>query len=182
MNCTQCREQLFEHIDGTLSAPGQAEFAAHLAACPACAGSDAAERAAAERFAAAAGEFSLPPGAHTRLAALLQETKPACFRWWRLLAPVAAAAGIVAFVVQWPSATVPPLKAVPVAKYEPVEAQDFILGARPLGIGHTRDGVPYRFLRCVGLRREVWKKTDDGSEVAIVVPQEQIIVAKMAVY
>jgi hypothetical protein len=70
----------------------------------------------------------------------------------------------------------------PVAEYEPVGAEDFILGAKPAGIGRTEDGVPYRFVRCVGVRREVWKKTDDGSEVAVVVPQEQIILAKMDVY
>jgi hypothetical protein len=104
--------------------------------------------------------------------------------WWRLAVPLAAAAAAVVLVANLHRSPAPgPSPAIiPVSKYEPVGAEDFILSAKPAGIGHTEDGVPYRFLRCVGVRREVWKKRADGSEVAVVVPQEQIIIAKMDVY
>lgn len=99
--------------------------------------------------------------------------------WWRLALPVAAAAGLVVLVAKLHPA---PAVVPPVAQYVPVEVRDYILGATLLGVGHTDGGVPYRLLRSVGLRREVWKKTADGSEVAVVVPQQQLILAKMDVY
>ena len=36
--------------------------------------------------------------------------------------------------------------------------------------------------RSYGVRREVWRNTADGSEVASVVPQQQLLLAKMDVY
>jgi hypothetical protein len=71
---------------------------------------------------------------------------------------------------------------LPAPAYEPVEAHDYILGTQPVGIGHAGNGQPYRAVRCYGVRREVWRKTADGSEVAVVVPQQQVILAKMDVY
>lgn len=184
MNCTQCQAQLYEYLDGTVSDGCREEISTHLAACPACAACVAAEHAANERFTAAASVFDLAPAARTRLAALLREPQPARFNWWRVFAPVAAAAGIVVLVGRLHHAPRPPaaVPAAAVAAYEPVEARDFILAARPAGIGHTADGVPYRFLRCFGVRREVWKKTADGSEVTVMVPHEQVLIAKLDVY
>jgi anti-sigma factor RsiW len=182
MNCTQFQDQLFDYLDGTVPDPVRAEIAAHLAACSACAGRVASERAAAERFSAASRKFQLDPALRTRLTALLSEPRPARFPWWRVLVPLAAAVGIGVLVMRWDHRPSLPVQVAPVAAYKSLGAQDYILAAKPAGIGHTKDGVPYRFLRCIGVRREVWKKTADGSEVAVVMPQEQIMLARMDVY
>jgi hypothetical protein len=101
---------------------------------------------------------------------------------FRVLMPATAAAA-VALTVLWhePKQEQAPV-VPPVAEYEPVESQNFVLGAKQVGIGRTEEGVPYRLVQCVGVRRETWKKTSDGSEVAVVVPQQEIILAKMDVY
>ena len=100
-------------------------------------------------------------------------------RWWNRALPVATAAGIVVLVgkLHHPPAVVPP-----VAQYLPVEAENFMLGVKQVGITHTENGVPYRLLQCIGVRREIWQKTSDGSQVAVVVPQQEIILAQMDMY
>jgi hypothetical protein len=66
--------------------------------------------------------------------------------------------------------------------FESVEAEDYILGTEPLGIGRDERGRPYRILRGYGVRREVWRNPENGSEVARVVPRQHLLLARMDVY
>lgn len=102
MNCPQCQDQMFEYLDGTLSACEREQFVVHLAACPVCAALVEVERAAVKRVAATATEFQLSPATRTRLTALLRAARPQRFAWWPVLVPVAAA--VVAISVwRWQS-------------------------------------------------------------------------------
>jgi len=113
--------------------------------------------------------------------------RPGWMAWLlRAAVPAAAAVALALLVSLWhPEAVKPAARtasAMPETSYEPVEARDFILGARQIGVGHTADGQPYRVLHAYGLQRAVWKNSRDGSKVATVEPQQQILLAKMDVF
>ena len=103
-------------------------------------------------------------------------------RLFRVVLPLSAAAALAL----WVAAPRPDPVRLPVAppapQFETMGAQDYVLGTEPVGIGHDEAGRPYRVLRSYGVRREVWKNTADGSEVATVQPQQQLLLARMDVY
>lgn len=103
-------------------------------------------------------------------------------RLLRLAAPLAAAAALALWLAAPRPPPAPDVAQAGAPRFEAVGAQDFVLGTEALGIGHDETGRPYRVLRSYGVRREVWRNTADGSEVANVVPQQQLLLARMDVY
>ena len=103
-------------------------------------------------------------------------------RAFRLALPLAAAAALALWLAAPRPPPAPAVAQADAPRFEPVGAQDFVLGTEALGIGHDETGRPYRVLRSYGVRRAVWRNTADGSEVASVVPQQQLLLAKMDVY
>jgi hypothetical protein len=121
----------------------------------------------------------------------LQLARPAAparrtdWRVWLLRAALsAAAAWAIVLVAAHRSAPAPVQVAAEPSRaaYEAVVARDFILAAEPLGVGHDEAGRPFRVVRTYGVRREVWKNSADGTEVASVVPQQHLLLARMDVY
>lgn len=125
------------------------------------------------------------------LMARLQQARPRpagkIIAWpgWLLRAalPLAAAAALVLWLgaPEHPPAPAVVAQATP-AGYEAVGAEDIILGAEPVGIGHDEAGRPYRMVRSYGLRRSIWKNSADGSEMATMEPQQHLLLARMDVY
>ena len=91
--------------------------------------------------------------------------------------PLAAAAALVLWISRPDPAPVP----APGAEVAAVDTRDYILGTEELGVGHDEAGQPYRIVRSIGVRRVVWRGAD-GTEVAQVEPQQQLLLAKMDVY
>lgn len=103
-------------------------------------------------------------------------------RAFRLALPLAAAAALALWFAAPRPPPAPDVAQAEPPRFEAVGAQDYVFGTEALGIGHDETGRPYRVLRSFGVRREVWRNTADGSEVASVVPQQQLLLAKMDVY
>lgn len=103
---------------------------------------------------------------------------------YRVALPLAAAAALALWVAgpRQPAEPLPGAEQAVPPRFETVGAQSYVLGTEAVGIGHDEAGRPYRVLRSYGVRREVWKNTADGSEVATVEPQQQLLLAKMDVY
>jgi len=110
MNCRRFQREIYEYLDGSLSAGAQAAADEHLSACAACRQAVTRERQIAlslsERFQAAAGSLQLPaPVGRRVLAALADQRRPPGDEqdkviFWRrwAWAPAIAALGLVLLV------------------------------------------------------------------------------------
>jgi anti-sigma factor RsiW len=99
MNCQRFKDQLFEYVEGSLSADARAAADQHLARCDACRQAVRQERqvaqALADRFQQATGKLVLRPQIRSRIVAVSRREsapRPAAAWWHRLAWPVGIAA------------------------------------------------------------------------------------------
>ena len=114
--------------------------------------------------------------------------------WLRFALPLAAAAALVLMVLpgRAPDKPVSRIASVtpdrmpaesPVAPAaRQVEASDYLLGARELGVVHAPDGKPYRVVQCVGVSKQVWENEADGRRVVKDLPHQQVLLVAMDTY
>ena len=109
-----------------------------------------------------------------------REALPRRSFWWRVFAPVATAAAVVAVgMFLWHRPPADPPKAE--KPFRQVESSRYFVGARDAGVVNGSDGQPYRVIRAVSARKSVWED-GSGTRVEQVLPQENIILVSMPVY
>lgn len=114
-------------------------------------------------------------------AAASAHRRPAPFRaWWTLAAAAAVVIAVTIPGVLSPPAPVPVKPAVAAAEpavpnLQFLEATNQVVETRREGVCQGSNGQPYEVLRCLSLKRSLWRNPKDGQDVEVVWPEQRVL-------
>ena len=122
----------------------------------------------------------LPP----ELMARLRAARPAPRRviaFPLLWTAAAAAAAIVTCTLAFHR---PPPRPAPLARTAPADgltttSNQYLVGARKVGVWSAPDGHAYQVVQCLAVNRSVWRQPDGGERVELLEPQQRVLLLAM---